>query len=48
MNRNFLYLVIGALAVASLAVGYHLYRERQQTTGIELSVGERGISIEKK
>jgi hypothetical protein len=25
-----------------------LYQERQKTTGIEINVGERGISIEKK
>lgn len=48
MNRNILYLVIGALAIAAAVVGYQLYQERQKTTGIEISVGERGISIEKK
>jgi hypothetical protein len=26
--------------------GYQLYQERQKTTGIEISVGERGISKE--
>jgi hypothetical protein len=48
MNRNLLYLIIAVLTAASLVFGYQLNRERQQTTGIELSVGERGISIEKK
>lgn len=48
MNRNVLYLVIAALAVASAVFGYQLYQERQKTTGIEISIGERGISIEKK
>jgi predicted negative regulator of RcsB-dependent stress response len=48
MSRNVLYLVIAALAVASAVFGYQLYQERQKTTGIEISVGERGISIEKK
>jgi hypothetical protein len=48
MNRNLLYLIIGALAVAAVVFGYQLYRERQKTTGIEINIGERGISIEKK
>ena len=48
MNRNLLYLVIGVLALAAVVFGYQLYRERQQTTGIEINIGERGISIEKK
>ena len=48
MNRNILYLVIGALAVVTAVVGYQLYQERQKTTGIEINVGKTGISIEKK
>jgi RsiW-degrading membrane proteinase PrsW (M82 family) len=47
MNRNVLYLIIGALAVATLALGYYFYQERQKT-GIEINVDKRGISIEKK
>jgi len=48
MNRNFLYLVTGVLAVAVVVFGYQLYQERQKTTGIEINVGKSGISIEKK
>jgi predicted negative regulator of RcsB-dependent stress response len=48
MNRNVLYLVIGALVVAAGVFGYMLYQERQKTTGIEINVGKSGISIEKK
>ena len=48
MNRNTLYLVIGVLAVATAVFGYQLYHERQKTTGVEISIGDRGISIEKK
>ena len=48
MNRNILYLVIGALVVVSVIFGYQLYQERQKTTGVEISIGDRGISIEKK
>jgi hypothetical protein len=48
MNRNILYLIIGALAVATAVFGYQLYQERQKTAGIEINVGKGGISIEKK
>jgi predicted negative regulator of RcsB-dependent stress response len=48
MNRNILYLVIGALVVVTAVVGYQLYQERQKTTGIEISVGKTGVSIDKK
>jgi predicted negative regulator of RcsB-dependent stress response len=47
MNRNTLYLVIGALVVVTVVIGYQLYQERQKTTGIEINVGKSGISIEK-
>ena len=46
MNRNTVYLVIGALAVAILVLSYELYREREK--GIDISVGEHGISIDEK
>jgi predicted negative regulator of RcsB-dependent stress response len=48
MNRNVLYLIIGALVVASVVFGYQYYQERQKTAGIEINVGKSGISIEKK
>jgi predicted negative regulator of RcsB-dependent stress response len=48
MNRNILYLVIGGLAVVAVVLGYQVYQERQKTSSVEISIGERGISIEKK
>ena len=48
MNRNGLYLLIGALIVAVGVFGYLYYQERQQTAGIDINVGESGISIETK
>ncbi len=44
MNRNVLYLVIGALAVAVVVIGYSLYQEQQ--SGIEIEIGEKGVSVE--
>lgn len=48
MTRNILFLIIGALAVVVVVFSYHFYQERKKTTGVEISIGERGISIEKK
>jgi hypothetical protein len=48
MTRNILYAVIGVLAIALVVMGYQFYQERQKTTGIQIEVGEEGISIEKK
>lgn len=48
MNRNLLYIAVAALVVIAAVVSYQLYQERQKTTGIEISVGKGGISIEKK
>ena len=47
MKRNTLYLIIGALGVATLALGYYIYQDRQKT-GIEINIDKRGLSIEKK
>ena len=48
MNRNVLYLVIGALVVVAVVVGYLLYQERQKTSGIDINVGNSGVSIQTK
>lgn len=48
MNRNILYLAIGALLVVVAVVGYQLYKERQKPSGIEINIGKGGISIEEK
>ena len=48
MNRNVLSLVVGALVVATVVLGYQLYQEEHKTDGIEIGIGEHGISIEKK
>jgi predicted negative regulator of RcsB-dependent stress response len=47
MNRNVLYLIIGALAVVAVVLGYHFYQEHQRTAGIEIDVNKSGLSIEK-
>ncbi|MBV5262500.1 hypothetical protein [Pinisolibacter aquiterrae] len=48
MTRNLVSLIIAVLAVTSIALGYRLYQERQKTEGVEIHVGDHGISIEQK
>ncbi len=48
MNRNGLYLIIGILVAAVAVVGYLFYREHQQTAGVDINVGNGGISIQTK
>ena len=48
MNRNFLYLFIGALVVGVGVLGYSLYQERQKP-GLSISIGgKEGLKIEGK
>lgn len=47
MNRNMMVIVIGVLAIAVAVLGYQVYQERHKT-GVEISIGNSGISIEKK
>lgn len=48
MNRSLLFALIGALVIVSAGLGYALYQERQKTSGIEITVGPKGIAVEKK
>ena len=45
MDRNLLYLLIGVLAVAALFFGY-LFYQQQQTSGLQIDVGDGSVSIE--
>lgn len=46
MRQNTLYLIIGALVVAVLALGIYVYREESKPAGVELKIDESGISIQ--
>lgn len=45
MNSNTLYLVIGALLVIVIGGGIWMYQDSQRS-GVEISVGRNGVSIE--
>ena len=46
MRQNQLYLIIGALVVAVVALGIYVYREELKPDGVELRIDESGISLE--
>ena len=46
MKQNQLYLIIGALIVAVVALGIYVYREESKPDGVELRIDNSGISIE--
>lgn len=48
VNRNTLYLVVGVLAIAVAVLGYQLYQDRKEPQGMQINVGPKGITIEKK
>ena len=48
MSRNILYVVVGALAVISAVLGYHFYQESREPTGVQITIGKGGISVDKK
>lgn len=47
VNRNLLYLGIGALGVVAVVLGYTVYQERQNAGGVEIRLGEGGVSIDR-
>ena len=44
-NQNTLYLIIGALVVAVIALGIYVYREESRP-GVELRIDSSGIAVE--
>ncbi|RDL51710.1 hypothetical protein BLJAPNOD_02847 [Ensifer sp. M14] len=46
MNRNGLYLVIAVLAVAVIGLGVYAYREETKPAGVEIKIGEDGVSVQ--
>ena len=46
MNRNSLYLIVGALAVAVIVLGIYVIREESKPDGVEIRLDKNGISVE--
>jgi RsiW-degrading membrane proteinase PrsW (M82 family) len=47
-NRNVLFLIIGALTVAVVVLGYNLYQRNKEPDGLQISVGPNGLKIQGK
>jgi hypothetical protein len=47
-RNNILYLIIGALTVTVVVLGYNLYQDRKQPKGLHINLDEKGLLIEKK
>ena len=45
MNRNTLYLIVGALVVAVIFIGFRLYQAEQEPS-LEIEVNDSGLSVE--
>ncbi|WP_417712087.1 hypothetical protein [Roseibium aggregatum] len=46
INRNLLLILVGVLVVVAVGASYLYYNERQR--GIDIEIGQHGISIEGK
>ena len=48
MNRNLLYLIVGALTVIVGVLGYTTYQDRKEPEGVQINVGKDGLTIKNK
>ncbi|MGC4026484.1 MAG: hypothetical protein QM744_15875 [Mesorhizobium sp.] len=46
MNQNKLYLLLGALIVAVIVMGFYIWREESKPDGIELRLDKNGVSVQ--
>ena len=48
VNRNLLFMIIGALVVAVGVLSYNLYRDRKEPEGLQINVGPNGLKVQGK
>ena len=46
VDRNVLYMIIGALIVVVAGFSYYAYQEEKQPDGVEIKLNEQGLSVE--
>ncbi|UPA25195.1 hypothetical protein [Shinella oryzae] len=46
MNRNALYMIIGALIVVVAGFAYYTYQQEKKPDGVEIKLNDQGLSIE--
>jgi hypothetical protein len=48
VNRNLLFMIIGALVVVVGVLSYNLYQDRKQPDGLQINVGPNGLKVQGK
>jgi hypothetical protein len=48
VNRNLLFLIIGALVVAVGVLSCNVYQDRKQPEGLQINVGPNGLKVQGK
>jgi hypothetical protein len=48
MNRNILYMLVGALVVAVGVLSYSLYNEKKEPSGLQINLGPGGLKVQNK
>ena len=48
VNRNLLFMIIGALVVAVGVLSYNFYQDRKQPDGLQINVGPNGLKVQGK
>ena len=46
MKQNRLYLILGALLVAVVVMGFYIWHEESKPDGVELRIDQNGISVQ--
>lgn len=46
MNQNRVYLLLGALIVAVIVMGFYIWREESKPDGVELRIDQNGVSVQ--
>jgi uncharacterized membrane protein YebE (DUF533 family) len=47
-RNNVISVAVGALIVAVAVLGYQVYQDRKEPKGVQINLGQGGLSIEKK
>jgi hypothetical protein len=48
INRNILFMLVGALIVIAAGLGYKVYQDNKEPKGVQLNIGPPGVTVEKK
>ena len=45
-RTNNLYLIMGALLVIVIGLGFYIYHEQTKPKGVDISIGENGVKVQ--